>query len=48
MYFLELQRAISAHYIFFFAPLASVMHDLAQGTAQKNPGLFDIKYVNLY
>ena len=37
MCFLELQRAILVHYIFFFAPLASVMRDLAQGAAQKNP-----------
>ena len=36
MRFLELQLAISAHYIFFFAPWASVMCDLAQGAAQKN------------
>ena len=37
MHFLELQRAICVHYKFFFAPLASVVSDLAQGTAQKNP-----------
>ena len=37
MRFLELQRAILAHYIFFFAPLSSVMRNLAQGTAQQNP-----------
>ena len=37
MRILELQRAISAHYTFFFAPLACVMRDFAQGAAQKNP-----------
>ena len=37
MQFLEHWRAISMHYIFIFAPLACLMYNLAQGTAQKNP-----------
>ena len=37
MCFLELQRAILVHNIFIFAPLASLMRNLAQGAAQKNP-----------